>query len=252
MSQVCVNEWQHKNRWPIHALATAAAGPRQLGLPRLGVTGPLVYAAAGFNEIGLWDVQYGRCHQVSCAGSANHIDNRLSFGAACQTGPGFEYILPFSNEVNPVNYLLVFLALTILHPVSFRCLGCNHSAWKLMFIFLFQPAAKISGPEAACSAALTRVTPLQSRFLRARPTQARTCCRAGHPMHQTTCQDSSVLRSLISMQKLGSRSAFALQLASCGVTLVCKAVFPSEAMHLNALVGILRTDEQEMPHNCWQ
>ena len=36
----------------------------------LGLTGggrgasPLVYVAAGGNEVGLWDIQEGKCHQV--------------------------------------------------------------------------------------------------------------------------------------------------------------------------------------------
>lgn len=46
----------------------ACASPARVGithvaLPSPGV--PLVYIAAGQNEVGLWDVLDGNCHQVS-------------------------------------------------------------------------------------------------------------------------------------------------------------------------------------------
>lgn len=49
-------------------MSLAAAAPSRLGLspgslPRPGV--PLVYVAAGLQEVGLWDVLDGQCHQVS-------------------------------------------------------------------------------------------------------------------------------------------------------------------------------------------
>jgi len=52
----------------IDAMSLAAAAPSRLGLspgslPRPGV--PLVYVAAGLQEVGLWDVLDGQCHQVS-------------------------------------------------------------------------------------------------------------------------------------------------------------------------------------------
>ena len=62
--QVRVNSWQHPLKAPIQAMAQAAASPRRMGLPRLGVTCPLLYVAAGPSEIGLWDVEHARCHQV--------------------------------------------------------------------------------------------------------------------------------------------------------------------------------------------
>lgn len=54
---------------PVHidALAPALAPPQRLGLaaaqPPPG--SPLVYVAAGPHEVSLWDVETGRCHQVS-------------------------------------------------------------------------------------------------------------------------------------------------------------------------------------------
>ncbi len=48
-------------------MAAAAASPPRLGLvtgslPHAGV--PLLYISAGLQEVGLWDVLDGRCHQV--------------------------------------------------------------------------------------------------------------------------------------------------------------------------------------------
>lgn len=48
-------------------MAAAVAAPPRLGLasnslPHAGV--PLLYIAAGLQEVGLWDVLDGRCHQV--------------------------------------------------------------------------------------------------------------------------------------------------------------------------------------------
>lgn len=67
--QVCVKSWQHSDKLPIRALAPALAVPRRLGLLRQGATCPLIYASAGPNEVGLWDVEHARCHQVSFASS---------------------------------------------------------------------------------------------------------------------------------------------------------------------------------------
>lgn len=51
----------------IQAMAAAVAAPSrlglaQVGLPRPGV--PLLYIAAGRQEVSLWDVLDGQCHQV--------------------------------------------------------------------------------------------------------------------------------------------------------------------------------------------
>lgn len=54
----------------IEALEPALAPPAQLGLSPRGpaeagsASPPLVYVAAGGDEIGLWDVAAGRCRQV--------------------------------------------------------------------------------------------------------------------------------------------------------------------------------------------
>lgn len=50
--------------FPIEALAPALAPPPRLGLQESSLTMPLVYVAAGPHEIGLWDVEQGKCHQV--------------------------------------------------------------------------------------------------------------------------------------------------------------------------------------------
>ncbi|GBG00520.1 phosphoinositide 3-kinase regulatory subunit 4 [Raphidocelis subcapitata] len=62
-----VNSWQHPSRCAIDGLAAATAAPSRLGLsagspPTPGA--PLVYAAAGHGEVGLWDVASGSCLQV--------------------------------------------------------------------------------------------------------------------------------------------------------------------------------------------
>jgi hypothetical protein len=54
-------------RCGIDAMSLAVAAPPRLGLaqgslPHPGV--PLLYMSAGLQEIGLWDVLDGRCHQV--------------------------------------------------------------------------------------------------------------------------------------------------------------------------------------------
>ena len=50
--------------YPIEALAPALAPPPRLGLQESSLSMPLVYVAAGPHEIGLYDVEQGRCHQV--------------------------------------------------------------------------------------------------------------------------------------------------------------------------------------------
>jgi len=59
---MCVNSWQLKDRPPILALAPAVATPRRLGLTRFGSSSPLIYVSTATPEIGLWDIQLGRCH----------------------------------------------------------------------------------------------------------------------------------------------------------------------------------------------
>lgn len=51
-------------------MSLAVAAPPRLGLqqgslPHPGV--PLLYMSAGMQEVGLWDVLDGRCHQVGSA-----------------------------------------------------------------------------------------------------------------------------------------------------------------------------------------
>ncbi|KAK9817197.1 hypothetical protein WJX72_010933 [[Myrmecia] bisecta] len=62
--RICVNSWQHPQRCAIDALAPALAGPARLGVPSAPANCPLVYVAAGPHEVGLWDVEEGKCHQV--------------------------------------------------------------------------------------------------------------------------------------------------------------------------------------------
>ncbi|KAL4452504.1 hypothetical protein ABPG75_008166 [Micractinium tetrahymenae] len=62
-----VNSWQHPGGAGISALALAAAPPQRLGLG-LGAAGagggPLLYVAAGDQEVGLWDIAEAKCQQV--------------------------------------------------------------------------------------------------------------------------------------------------------------------------------------------
>jgi len=65
--QIPLTQWAHPLGQPVEALAPAVAPVGHLGL-RGGGRGssPLVYIAAGRHEVGLWDVEEGKCHQVSC------------------------------------------------------------------------------------------------------------------------------------------------------------------------------------------
>lgn len=71
--QLPVRTWQHPMRCAIDGLAVACAPPGRLGLSLLPSSpapvgpagGPLVYVAAGRNEVGLWDVAAAHCRQVS-------------------------------------------------------------------------------------------------------------------------------------------------------------------------------------------
>jgi hypothetical protein len=67
----------------IDALAPATAGPAKLGLRGLQLAGgaPLVYVAAGQNEVGLWDLVDCRCHQVRALGLAAWA--RPGMGCCC-------------------------------------------------------------------------------------------------------------------------------------------------------------------------
>lgn len=60
-----VNTWYHPTGAPVARLALATAQPQRLGLRQGAAVGPLLYVAAGENEVGLWDVAEARCLQVS-------------------------------------------------------------------------------------------------------------------------------------------------------------------------------------------
>ena len=66
--QIPLTQWAHPLGQPVEALAPAVAPVGHLGL-RGGGRGscPLVYIAAGGHEVGLWDVEEGKCHQVKQA-----------------------------------------------------------------------------------------------------------------------------------------------------------------------------------------
>lgn len=62
---------EHRQGWcawlqnyPVEALAPALASPARLGLQESSIATPLVYVASGPQEIGLWDIEQGKCHQV--------------------------------------------------------------------------------------------------------------------------------------------------------------------------------------------
>lgn len=68
-----VSSWQHPAGAPIAALALASAPPQRLGLPGTGA--PLVYVAAGEQEVGLWDVAEAKCQQVGqCQGCRGWLE----------------------------------------------------------------------------------------------------------------------------------------------------------------------------------
>ena len=88
--QIPLTQWNHPLGQPVEALAPAVAPLGHLGL-RGGGRGscPLVYIAAGGHEVGLWDVEEGKCHQVpyitflacSSSSSSTHL-HMSSFGCA--------------------------------------------------------------------------------------------------------------------------------------------------------------------------
>lgn len=59
-----VNCWRHPLGSGISDLAPALVPPDWLGLRGVSGLGPLVYVAAGGNEVALWDVDEGKCRQV--------------------------------------------------------------------------------------------------------------------------------------------------------------------------------------------
>ena len=66
----------HEQGFPIEALAPALAPPTKLGLQESSLATPLVYVAAGPQEIGLWDVEQGKCHQV-CSPSHSPLQSAV-------------------------------------------------------------------------------------------------------------------------------------------------------------------------------
>jgi hypothetical protein len=71
---VPVLTWRHPLQRGVDALALATGAPGRLGL-QLGASGArlrpgtgLVYIAAGQQEVGLWDLEQGACHQVGHQG----------------------------------------------------------------------------------------------------------------------------------------------------------------------------------------
>eukprot|EP00884_Botryococcus_braunii_P002633 jgi/Botrbrau1/12370/Bobra.0239s0019.1 len=63
--QLNVFSWDHPLRGPIGAMAPVVAPATRLMINGKCPSCPLVYVAAGGNnEVGLWDVEQGRCHQV--------------------------------------------------------------------------------------------------------------------------------------------------------------------------------------------
>lgn len=70
--QLPLTQWDHPSGQPVEALAPAVAPVGHLGLRGGGKgSSPLVYIAAGGHEVGLWDIEEGKCHQVSIS-SINH------------------------------------------------------------------------------------------------------------------------------------------------------------------------------------
>lgn len=69
--QLPLTQWGHPSGQPVEALAPAVAPVGHLGLRGGGKgSSPLVYIAAGGHEVGLWDIEEGKCHQVSFC---NHL-----------------------------------------------------------------------------------------------------------------------------------------------------------------------------------
>lgn len=57
---------------PVDALSTAIAPADWLGARGHSGSGPLVYVLSGGNEVGLWDVEEGRCRQVPTNGTLSY------------------------------------------------------------------------------------------------------------------------------------------------------------------------------------
>ena len=78
--QIPLTQWDHPSGQPVEALAPAVAPVGHLGLRGGGKgSSPLVYIAAGGQEVGLWDIEEGKCHQVSTTSKCAIIHHSCSW-----------------------------------------------------------------------------------------------------------------------------------------------------------------------------
>ena len=55
-------------------MSPALCPPARLGLQESSLTTPLVYVASGPHEVGLWDVEQSKCHQVVVQANYKHAN----------------------------------------------------------------------------------------------------------------------------------------------------------------------------------
>jgi hypothetical protein len=64
VDSVSVQVWRHSSHGPIHRLAVATRLPQDSGSGDDSYARPLLYVAAGTNEVAVWDLsQGGACKQ---------------------------------------------------------------------------------------------------------------------------------------------------------------------------------------------
>lgn len=61
---MCVESWWHPRGEAIHALAYPLTSPQVAGVRHYARAAPMLYVAAGQNEISCWDLDEFKCRQV--------------------------------------------------------------------------------------------------------------------------------------------------------------------------------------------
>mmetsp|Transcript_37691 Transcript_37691/g.106488 ORF Transcript_37691/g.106488 Transcript_37691/m.106488 type:complete len:308 (+) Transcript_37691:281-1204(+) len=95
-----VNSWSHPLKQPVEAISLVVAPHTALGLQTIGLSSraPLVYLAAGGDEIGLWDLEQGRCHQVLSMMSCTESEIGPNECPAALSPPSFDPLESLSPD----------------------------------------------------------------------------------------------------------------------------------------------------------